>query len=166
MRALVKSLIAIVLVLVALFAVMGPGRVVAGAEYPFGVGPWSSTGRYCHDIYEMAKLADQLHHSHRTKASAGQKASWFEYEKTLTKTGPVVPRADFTAWYRTTGNWLKTMERETSNINTWWNKNCTDPMMEAPASINHVWSGLGSHTAFARFPKNIIQLKNFFKVIT
>ena len=53
MKALAKFLMAIVLVLLAVVAVVGPGGVVASAEYPFGIGPWSSTGRYCHNIYEM-----------------------------------------------------------------------------------------------------------------
>jgi hypothetical protein len=163
MKALVKTLIAIVLVLGIVFAVAGPGRVVAGAEYPFGIGPWSSTGRYCQNIYEMTHFADVWQHSDHTVLTPSQKVTWQHFKKTLTSTGPEVPRADFTAWYRSSGISTK-HKSETALINTWWNQNCTDPMMEAPASINHVWSGVGSHLNFAHYPKNVIVLRNFLKV--
>lgn len=165
MRAIAKFLIAIVLVLGVFVVVVGPGSVVAGTEHPFGVGPWSSTGRYCHNIYEMTHFVDEWKRVGQPNLTASQKVRRLGFEKTLTKSGPYVPRADFTAWYRSTGNVAKTMESETAPINTWWNQNCTDPLMEAPASIRHVWSGIGSHATFAHNPKNVVQLKNFIKVI-
>ena len=165
MKALAKFLIAIVLVFLAFVVVVGPGGVVAGAEYPFGIGPWSSTGRYCHDIYEMTHFAVEWHHSDQSIPTASQKARWLAFEKTLTKTGPQVPRVDFSVWYRNTGNVAKTMETETPSINKWWNQNCTGPMMEAPATVSHVWSGIRSHATFAHYPKNVIRLQNFGKRI-
>jgi len=161
MKALAKFLMAIVLVLLAVVAVVGPGGVVASAEYPFGIGPWSSTGRYCHNIYEMTHFVAVWNHSGQSIPTARQKATWLAFEQTLTKTGPRVPRADFSVWYQNTGNVAKTMEKETPPINKWWNQNCTDPMMEAPANVSHVWSGIRSHTEFAHYPKNVIRLQNF-----
>jgi hypothetical protein len=161
MKALAKFLMAIVLVFLAVVVVVGPGGVVAGAEYPFGIGPWSSTGRYCHNIYEMTHFVAVWHHSDQSTLTDRQKATWLAYEKTLTKTGPQVPRADFSVWYQNTGNGAKTMEKETSPINKWWNQNCTDPMMEAPATVSHVWLGLRSHATFEHYPKNVIRLQNF-----
>jgi hypothetical protein len=163
-KALVKTLIAIVLFLGIVFAVVGPGRVVAGAEYPFGIGPWSSTGRYCQKIYQMTHFVDEWHHSDRTVLTASQKMTWQEFEKTLTDTGPAVPRTDFASWYRSAG-FTATHKSESAHINKWWNQNCTDPMMEAPASISHVWSGVGSHLNFPHFPKNVIVEANYVKVI-
>lgn len=152
-------------VLVAFVFVVGPGRVMAGAEYPFGVGPWSSNGHYCHDLYEMSHFVDEWRHSSHTRLSASQRLTWLEFEKTLTKTGPQVPRADFIAWYRTTGYVSKKKTTETALINTWWNQICTDALMEAPATVGHVWSGLGSHTTFVHYPKNVTHLTSFVKVI-
>jgi hypothetical protein len=164
-KAIAKLLIAIVIVFLAVVVVVGPGRVVAGAAYPFGVGPWSSTGRYCQNAYAMAHFVDEWHHSDRTILSASQRVTWLAFEKTLTKSGPPVPRADFTAWYRTTGNVVKIFASESMLINTWWNQNCTDPMMEAPAAASRVWSGIGSHANFAHYPKNVIHIENFHTVI-
>jgi hypothetical protein len=163
-KAIAKLLIAIVVVLLAVVVVIGPGRMVAGAEYPFGIGPWSSTGNYCHHIYEMTHFVDEWHHSDRATLSPTQRGTWLEFEKTLTKTGPEVPRADFTAWYRTSSVGSKKVS-ETGLINTWWNQNCTDPMMEAPAAVGHTWSGIVSHTSFTHYPKNVIHLANFSRRI-
>jgi hypothetical protein len=163
-RAIVKFVIAIVVILIAVVVVIGPGRVVAGTEYPFGVGPWSSTGRYCRDIYTMTHFVDEWKHSGRATSSS-QKQMWLAFEKTLTQTGPVVPRADFTAFYRRTGNVGKRMKGESALINTWWDQNCTNLLMEAPASASHVWSGVDSRDTFVHFPKNVIHIENFFKVI-
>jgi hypothetical protein len=163
---MVKCMIAIVVVLVAVFVVVGPARAVAGAEYPFGIGPWSNTGRYCHDIYEMTHLAEQWRHSDRATLSPSQKVTWLALEKALTKTGPIVPRTDFTAWYPGRGNSPKKIEAETALINTWSNQNCADPLMEAPASVSHTWSGFDSHDTFTHYPKNMIHIKDFFRVLT
>ena len=165
MRALVKVLIAIVLVIVALVVVIGPGGVVAGSEYPFGIGPWSSTGRYCHDMYDMNHFVDAWHHSDRTTLSPSQKVTYLAYEKALTETGPAVPRADFTAFYRASGDVEKRMESEATLLNTWWNQNCAGPMMNVPASLGRAWSGLGSHARFTHYPKNDIHVENFIRVI-
>jgi len=163
-KTLAKCLIAFAVLLVALAVFVGPGGVVAGAEYPFGIGPWSSTGHYCRTIDETARFVDHWKHSDRFTLTASQKVTWHAIEKTLTETGPQVPRADFTAFFRSTGNPSKTMQGESALINTWWNQNCTDPMMEAPASIAHSFSGIGSHATFAHYPKNVLQVKDFFKV--
>lgn len=156
---------AMVLVFVAVVVVLGPGRVIAGAEYPFGVGPWGSTGRYCHDIDGMTKFAHAWKRSDHIGLSSSQKVTWLAFEKTLTKSGPYVPRADFTAWYRRTGNVAKRMRGETKLINTWWNQNCTEALMEAPASAARVWSGVRSPATFTHYPKNILHLQDFVKVL-
>ncbi len=165
MRALVKVLIAIVLVVVALVVVVGPGGVVAGSEYPFGIGPWSSTGRYCQDMYEMNHFVDEWHHSDRVTLSPSQKVTSRAYEKVLTETGPAVPRAEFTVFYRSGGDVEKRMDREATLLNTWWDEHCAVPMMEVPASLGRTWSGLGSHAHFTHYPKNVMRIGNFFKVI-
>jgi hypothetical protein len=165
MKAIVKLLIVSAVVLVAIVFVVGAGRVVAGAEYPFGVGPWSSNGHYCRAIYEMSYFVDERKHSGRATLSTSQRLTWLEFEKSLTKTGPQVPRADFIAWYRTTGYVSTRKTAETTVLNAWWNQNCTAALMEAPASVSHVWSVLGSHTTFAHYPKNVIHLRSFLKVI-
>jgi hypothetical protein len=164
-KVLAKCVIAIAVVLIALAVVIGPGGVVAGAEYPLGVGPWSSTGHYCRTIDAVAQFGDRWKHSEQTRLTPRQTASWRAMEQTLTKTGPVVPRTDFTMWYRPKGDVEKTMESEAAQINTWWNQNCTDPMMEMPASFAHTWSGLASRATFTHYPKNVLHEKNFIKVI-
>jgi hypothetical protein len=161
-RILAKSLIAIVLVLVVVFVVVGPGRAVAGAEYPFGIGPWSSNGHYCQDIYDIGHFADEWHHSDQRTLTPKEKVSVVAFEKTLTESGPVVPRTDFVAFFRTSGNVVKTMTSEGALINTWSNQNCTDPLIEAPSTLNSVWSGLLSHESFTHYPKNVIKVENFF----
>jgi hypothetical protein len=163
-RTLAKSLIAIVLVLVVAFVVVGPGRAVAGAEYPFGIGPWSSNGHYCQDVFDMGHFADEWHHSDQRSLSSTERVSVMTLEKTLTESGPAVPRADFSAFFRTSGDVLKTMTNEGALINTWSNQNCTDPLMEAPSSLSNVWSGLLSHEAFTHYPKNVIKVRNFFRI--
>jgi hypothetical protein len=164
-KAIVKSVIAFLLVLVALVVIIGPGGVVAGAEYPFGIGPWSSTGRYCHDIYSMSHFVAEFHHSGQTNFNASQRRTFLAFQETLTTSGPQVPRADFTAFFRTTGHVEERTQGEGKLINTWWNQNCTDAVMEVPASVSRVWSGVGSHASFTHYPKDVIQLKNFFTVI-
>jgi len=165
-KTIVRTLIAIVLLLVALVVVVGPGTVVAGAENPLGIGPWSTSGHYCQNIYAMTQFVDKWKHSERTKLTPSQKVTWRAYEATLKKNGPQVPRADFTAFFRTTGNVAKTMEGESLLINKWWDQNCADPLMRVPASISHVWSGIGSHATFVYYPKNVVHIRNFSKVIT
>jgi len=163
-KTLVKFVIAVVVALVAVVIVIGPGRVVAGTEYPFGIGPWSTTGRYCSDIYSTAHFVDEWKHSDRATFSSAQEVTWHEYERVLTNTGPVVPRDDFTAFFARTGNVATRMKSEAALINKWWNQNCTNVLMEVPASASHVWSGMGSHETFVRFPKNVLHLESFFKV--
>jgi hypothetical protein len=158
-KALVKSLMAIALVLVGVLVVLGPGAVVAGTEYPFGVGPWSSTGRYCHDIYEMTHFVKEWNRAGQPPFTTTQQVAWRAFEKTLTRTGPHVPRADFTAWYRTTGHAVKRMESESILINTWWDQNCTEALMEAPASASHLFSGLSAPATFTHYPKNVVDSK-------
>jgi len=160
---MVRTLVTIVVVLIAVFALVGPGRVVAGTEYPFGVGPWSSTGRYCHNIDAMAALAGEWKRSGHLTLSSTEKTTWLALEKTLTTNGPRIPRADFTAWYRSRDNVSK-MTGESGLINTWWNQNCTNALMEAPAAVNGFWSGIGSHGNFVHYPKNVIHLKNFYAI--
>lgn len=165
MKAIVKVLSAIVIVLILVVVVVGPGRIAAGVEYPFGVGPWSSTGHYCHTIAAMTHMIDEWKNSGQTRLSTAQQEQWFAYETTLTTNGPEVPKADFTAWYRRTGTVVKTITNETVLINSWWNANCADAVMEAPASLNHDWSGLLSHAHFSHYPKDVIHLQDFVGVI-
>lgn len=165
MKALAKCLTAIGVVLVALAVVIGPGGVVAGAEYPLGIGPWSSTGHYCRAIDDVALFGDHWRHADQATITQSQRATWLGLEATLTGSGPIVPRTDFAAWYRTTGDVAKTLASETPMINTWWNQNCTNPMMETPASVALLWSGLGSHARFTHYPKNVLHLEDFSTLI-
>ncbi len=164
MRALVKVVIAVVLVVVAFVVVIGPGGVVAGSEYPFGIGPWSSTGRYCHDMYDMNHFVDQWHNSDVTTLSPSQRVTWLAYEKALTETGPFVPRTDFTAFYRSGGDVATRMANEAKLLNTWWNVHCAVPMMDVPASLGRAWSGLGSHAHFTHYPKDVMRIRDFIKM--
>ena len=163
MRTIAKLLSVIVLVLVAAVVVVGPGRVVAGAEYPFGGGPWGSTGRYCQDIYGLGHVVDAWHRSSQPLTPSETK-SVLPLEKMLTKSGPRVPRADFTAFFETTGNVNERMDGESVLINTWWNQNCAGGSMEAPASLSRTWSGVLSHGTFTHYRKNVIKIRNFSKV--
>jgi hypothetical protein len=156
---------AIGIVLVALAVVIGPGGVVAGAEYPLGIGPWSSTGRYCHAIDGVAQFGDRWMNADQMTLTQAQRATWLALEATLRGTGPIVPRTDFAAWYRTTGDVAKTVTSESTQIDIWWNQNCTDSMMETPASVGHVWSGLGSHARFTHYPKNVLHAEDFATLI-
>jgi len=162
MRAIVKYLIAIVIVLVAVVVVIGPGKVVADVEYPFGAGPWSSTGRYCHHMYGLTRFVDKSFHSYRA-ITPNEKTVYRAYEKVLTETGPYVPRADFTAFFGGTG---KKMTSEGKLLNTWWNQNCADPLMNASASANRVMSGVVSHEKFTHYPKNVVKVVFFFNFPT
>jgi hypothetical protein len=159
MRVIVRLLIAIVLVLVVIVVVLGPAKIVAGVEYPFGVGPWSSTGRYCHDMYGLTQFVDKSFHSGQALTS-DEKADYGSYENTLTETGPHVPRADFTAFFGGSG---KKMTSEGKLLNTWWNQNCADAVMNAPASANRVMAGVVSHEKFTHYPKNVLNVVFYFK---
>jgi hypothetical protein len=162
-KALAKFAIAMVVVLVALVVIVGPGGVVAGAEYPLGIGPWSSTGHYCHTVDEVAQFGDHWKLDGQPRLTARQRTSWLAMQKALTNSGPAVARADFTTWYRMPFN-LKSMANETKLINTWWNQNCADPMMDASASVAHTWSGIALHARFTHYPKNVLHLGNFIKL--
>jgi len=37
--------------------------------------------------------------------------------------------------------------------------------MHATAPISHAWSGIGSHATFVHYPKNVIHVESFIKVI-
>ena len=37
--------------------------------------------------------------------------------------------------------------------------------MHATAPISHAWSGIGSHATFVDYPKNVIHVEIFIKVI-
>jgi hypothetical protein len=163
-KTVAKVLMALALVLVAFVIGVGPGSVVAGAEYPFGIGPWSATGRYCHVIDGLARFVDEWKFAGEPNLTTRQRATWLAFDTNLTSTGPPEPRADFTAWFRATGN-TTTVKGETALINTWWNQNCTNPMMEVPASIGHVWSGIGSHATFVHYPKNTLHFEDVIKII-
>ena len=165
MKVLVKFVVAIVLVLVVSVVVVGPGRLVAGAEYPMGVGPWGSTGRYCQDMYSLTHLVDVWHGSD-LPATSKEKTTYRALEHALTNSGPAVPRADWTAFFRQGGNVEKTTSAEAPMLNKWWNQNCTQTWMEAPSSLNRTWSGMLGYENFTHYPKNVVKLANFFKVIT
>lgn len=166
MKTIVRILIAIILVLVIVVVVVGPGKIVAGVEYPFGIGPWSSNGRYCHDVYAMTHVVDVWNHAGHTSLTPTEKAALAAYEKTVTKTGPEVPRADFTSFFRRTGkNIVKRMTSEGTLINTWWNQNCADPLMEAPASANRMMAGFVSHQTFTHYPKNVVNVEFFNRAL-
>jgi hypothetical protein len=166
MRVLVRFLIAILLVLVVAVVVVGPGRLVAGAEYPFGVGPWGMNGRYCQDMYSLNRLVDEWHRSDLVVATTKEKTTYVALKNALTRSGPEVPRADFTAFFGTHGNVLnlRRMTEEAMPLNTWWNQNCTEAFMEAPSSLNHAWSGMLGHEHMSHYPKNIVHVGNFFRV--
>jgi len=159
MKVFVRTLIAIILVLVAAVVVIGPGKVVAGVEYPFGAGPWSSTGHYCHDMYGLTKFVDETFHSGQVLTTE-DKTHYRSYEKTLTANGPYVPRADFTAFFAGSG---KKMTSEGKLLNTWWNQNCADPIMNTAASANRAMSGFVSHVKFTHYPKNVVDVAHFFR---
>ena len=163
-KSLLKCVIAIVVLLIALVVAVGPGGVVAGAEYPLGVGPWSSTGRYCHTIDDLARFGDRWTHAGQASLTPRQRATWLALEKSLTTNGPSVARADFSSWWGRTVP-TTSLTNETKVINTWWNQNCADAMMEVPASVAHVWSGIGSHARFTHYPKNVLHLEDFSKLI-
>jgi hypothetical protein len=156
-KALVRFVIAILLVLVVSVVVIGPGRLVAGAEYPMGVGPWGSTGRYCQHMYSLTQLMNDKGQPLTTKV----KTTFRALEKSVTMTGPVVPRADFSAFFKSA---VKAMNRETALLNKWWDQNCTQMWMEAPSSLNRTWSGMIGHESFTHYPKNVVRLENFFRI--
>lgn len=55
MRAvLVCFLVEILFVSVLAAVVVGPGQSVAGAEHPFRIGPWDSTGHYRQIIFTLS----------------------------------------------------------------------------------------------------------------
>jgi hypothetical protein len=164
-KALVKFVIAVVLVLIVSVVVVGPGRLVAGAEYPMGVGPWGSTGRYCQDMYSLTHLVDVWHGSD-LPATPKEKTTYRALEHALTKSGPAVPQAEWTAVFHPVAAVLKTRAKENTLLNKWWNQNCTQMWMEAPSSLNRTWSGMLGHENFTHYPKNVVKLANFFKVIT
>lgn len=159
MKTLVRFVIAILLVLVVSVVVVGPGRLVAGAEYPMGVGPWGSTGRYCQHVYALTHLMNDKSQPFTTKA----KTTFLALEKSVTMTGPVVPRADFTAFFRSPGI-VKTMNTETVLLNKWWDGNCTQMWMEAPSSLNRAWSGMIGRENFTHYPRNVVRLENFIRI--
>jgi hypothetical protein len=164
MKAVVRFLLAILLVIVAAVVVVGPGRLVAGAEYPVGLGPLSSTGRYCHHMYSLTHLVDVWHDS-GAPATPEQKTTYLALKKTLSTSGPEVPQADFTIFFRTRGEVLKNMTATTAALNKWWDQNCTELFMEAPASLNRTWSGMLGQENFTHYPKNVVKLANFFRVM-
>lgn len=163
MKALVKFVLAILFVLVVSVVVVGPGRFVAGVEYPLGIGPWGSTGRYCQHMYSLTHLVDVWHNSDRS-ATSKERSTYLALEKSLTSSGPVVPKLDFTEFFRARGNVLKTMSAESVLLNRWWDQNCTQTWMEAPSSLNNTWSGIIGHEQFTHFPKNVVVVRNFFRV--
>jgi hypothetical protein len=164
MKVIVRLLIALLLVLVISVVVVGPGRLVAGAEYPFGVGPWGMNGRYCQDMYSLSHLINEGHQSDRGVFTPEEKTTFVSLTNTLTKSGPAAPRADFAAFFEGRGNAMKRASRETTLLNTWWNQNCTAMFMEAPSSLNHAWSGLLGHANLAHYPRNVMNLETFFRV--
>jgi hypothetical protein len=165
MKALVKIVLAILFVLVVAVVVVGPARFVAGAEYPLGIGPWGSTGRYCQHVYSLTHLVDVWHDSDRS-ATPEEKTTYLALEKSLTSSGPEVPMDDFTKFFQARGNVVKMMSTESALLNKWWDQNCTQMWMEAPSSLNHTWSGMIGHEQFTHFPKNVVVVRNFFRVTT
>jgi hypothetical protein len=163
-KSLLKCVTAMVVLLVALVVAVGPGGVVAGAEYPLGVGPWSSTGHYCHAIDDVAQFGDRWTRAGQPSLTTPQRATWLALERSLTTNGPSVARADFSSWFRITTP-TTSLTNETKVINTWWNQNCADAMMEVPASVAHVWSGIGSHARFTHYPKNVLHLEDLSRLI-
>ncbi|MGB8196331.1 MAG: hypothetical protein WCF25_04910 [Acidimicrobiales bacterium] len=163
MRALVKFLVAMLFLLVVSVVVVGPGRLVAGAEYPLGIGPWGSTGRYCQHMYSLTHLVEVWHHSDRS-ATAHERSTYRALETSLTSSGPEVPKADFAEFFQARGNVVKTMSAQSVLLNTWWDQHCTQMWMEAPASLNSAWSGIIGHERFTHFPKNVVVVRNFFRV--
>lgn len=161
MKAFAKIIGGVILLLIVIVVVVGPGKIVAGVEYPFGVGPLGSTGQYCHDINTVSRLFAQAHRAGEERLNTGQEASFLAFEKTLTHTGPVVPRADFTAFFRRSKNSSTTMTADGALLNTWWNQNCTEALMEAPSALGKVWSGIGVRNTFAHYPKNVIKVDDF-----
>ena len=160
-----RTLIALVLLLVALVVVVGPGDVVAGSENPFGIGPWSTIGRYCQNTYARAQFVDKWKDAETAELTPSQKVMLLANEKRLTNNGPQAPLADFAAFFRTSGHVSRTMKGEGLRINMWWDQNCTDPLMQAPASFSRAWSGVVSHTTFVHYPKDVIHVENFYKAI-
>ncbi len=166
MRVIARILMAFLVVIIAVVIVVGPGRIVASAEYPFGVGPWSSPGHYCHNMYGLTRLVDKWHDSGAGSLSAHEATSVQAFEKSLTSTGPHVPRADFTAFFRRTGKKVvKRMTDEGKLLNTWWDSNCSDPLMNVPASLSHDLTGLTSHERFTHYPKNVVKTQFFVSAL-
>jgi hypothetical protein len=113
-------------------------------------------------MYELTHLVDLWHDSGRS-ATPKEKSTFRSLESALTTSGPVVPQAGFKAFF-TRGNVTKTMSADTPVLNKWWNQHCTQMWMEAPSSLNRDWSGLLGHENFTHYPKNVLVLRNFFRI--
>ena len=122
-------------------------------------------GHYCRTIDEMTQFVDRVAALRTDATDAAPKSDVARVREDLDQDRTPVPRDRLHGVVPTKGNVAKTMEKEAAQINTWWNQNCTDPMMEVPASFSPYWSGLASHATFSTTRRTSSDDKNFIKVI-
>jgi hypothetical protein len=143
---------------------IGPGGVVAAWEYPFGAGPWSATGRYCHKVVALGIIFNEVQASqHYTK---GQRSQARAYATTLSTTGPIRVRRDFVAYFSAlSAGQTGAFKTSSAKLNVWWNQSCSVPSNTVPASLNKYFAGFfGDNGPPFEYPRNIFYVKPGFRL--
>jgi len=122
-----------------LFWCVGPGGVIAVAEWPFGIGPFSSQGSYCTDMHRFA--ADI--------SIATNNPSSGNISTVKTAYGNLISSAPNQTVVSDLNNWLSAEQSGNSQevssaattLNGWIASTCSSPAYKLPYQINQFYGG-------------------------
>ena len=141
----------IVVILFVGFTLLGPGGVVAGFEYPFGAGEYSTNGQFCNRVQAVA---NDLHHWQNTTAFVSRVQGELEGDASA------APNSRAKAVFSNVNSDMTNMvtaatlgdsvsldaaslqfQSDSKAINAWYSDTCKSAAMTIRRDLNNIWSG-------------------------
>ena len=118
---------------------IGPGGVIALAEWPFGTGPFSSQGSYCTDMHRFAsEISTAIQNPNSQNLSTVQTA----YGKLLSTAPDQVVVTDLQDWMSAQQSQdAQQVKSASTALNHWINSTCSSPAYKIPYEINQFYNG-------------------------
>lgn len=129
--------IAVLAFLVAGF--IGPGGVIALAEWPFGAGPFSTSGSYC---TQMHRFAGDVSLVTNNPSSANVSNLTNAFDKLLKSAPNQTVVDDLNTWLSAEQVGDKQLVSDAAGtLNKWISASCSSPAYKIPYEINQIYSG-------------------------
>jgi hypothetical protein len=125
---------------------LGPGGLIAGVEYPFGAGPFTTEGRYCTAMHTFAATTKN-DIANPTKANAKQLVA--DVKQMINKAFDSSVKSEFEDWIsaQVAGSQAD-VNTATTNLNQWMSNHCSSVAYKFPFQLNSWYGGLLNGTGW------------------